>query len=39
MRLGVLGLGAFFVIGIVLLALVPMRKAIEAVGNTPPRRL
>jgi UMF1 family MFS transporter len=39
MRLGVLGLVAFFVIGIVLLALVPMRKAIEAVGNTPPRRL
>jgi UMF1 family MFS transporter len=30
---------AFFVVGFVLLMLVPIRRAIEAVGNTPPRLL
>ncbi|GAB3234008.1 MFS transporter [Glycomyces halotolerans] len=39
MRAGVVGLVAFFALGLLLLALVPMRRAIEAVGNTPPHRL
>ncbi|WP_100444416.1 MFS transporter [Glycomyces xiaoerkulensis] len=39
MRAGVAGLVVFFALGLVLLALVPMRRAIEAVGNVPPHRL
>jgi hypothetical protein len=30
---------AFFVVGFVLLLLVPMRQAIIAAGNIPPKRL
>lgn len=39
MRLGVLGLMAFFAAGFAVLALVPVRAAITAAGNTPARRL
>jgi MFS transporter, UMF1 family len=38
-RLGIISLIVFFVVGGVLLALVPIRRAITAVGNTPPRLL
>jgi len=38
-RLGVVSLLVFFVAGLVLLAFVPMRRAIVAAGNTPPRLL
>ena len=38
-RVGVISLVVFFVIGFVLLLLVPMRRAIVAAGNTPPRVL
>jgi UMF1 family MFS transporter len=38
-RLGIVSLVIFFVIGAILLALVPIRRAITAAGNTPPRLL
>ena len=38
-RLGIVSLVIFFVAGGVLLALVPLRRAIVAAGNTPPRLL
>ena len=38
-RLGIISLVVFFVVGGILLALVPMRRAILAAGNTPPRLL
>ncbi len=38
-RAGIVSLVVFFVVGGVLLALVPMRRAIVAAGNTPPRLL
>lgn len=38
-RVGMVSLVVFFVVGGILLALVPMRRAIVAVGNTPPRLL
>ncbi|GAA4216152.1 MFS transporter [Actinocatenispora rupis] len=38
-RLGIVSLLVFFVLGFVLLAAVPMRRAIQAAGNTPPRLL
>src|SRR3954470_3882621 len=38
-RLGILSLVVFFVAGGVLLAFVPVRRAIVAAGNTPPRLL
>jgi UMF1 family MFS transporter len=38
-RVAIISLLAFFVIGFVLLALVPMRRAIVAAGNTPPKVL
>ncbi len=38
-RLGLVSLLVFFVIGFVALLLVPMRRAITAAGNTPPRLL
>jgi UMF1 family MFS transporter len=38
-RLGIVSLVVFFVLGAILLALVPMRRAITAAGNTPPRLL
>lgn len=38
-RAGLVSLLGFFVIGFVLLAAVPMRRAIVAAGNTPPRVL
>jgi len=38
-RFGIVSLVVFFLIGGVLLALVPIRRAIVAVGNTPPRLL
>ncbi|MCY1143333.1 MFS transporter [Actinoplanes sp. Pm04-4] len=38
-RLGIISLVVFFVVGGILLALVPIRRAITAVGNTPPRLL
>jgi UMF1 family MFS transporter len=38
-RLGVVSLLVFFVVGLLLLAFVPMRRAITAAGNTPPRLL
>jgi UMF1 family MFS transporter len=38
-RLGIVSLVIFFVVGGVLLAFVPMRRAIEAAGNTPPTLL
>ncbi|GAA4606830.1 MFS transporter [Actinoplanes octamycinicus] len=36
-RLGIVSLVVFFVLGGVLLALVPLRRAITAAGNTPPK--
>jgi len=38
-RLGVVSVIAFFVVGFLLLLFVPMRRAIIAAGNTPPRVL
>jgi UMF1 family MFS transporter len=38
-RLGLISLLAFFVVGFLLLLAVPMRRAIVAAGNTPPRVL
>jgi MFS transporter, UMF1 family len=38
-RLGIVSLVIFFVVGAILLALVPIRRAIVAAGNTPPRLL
>jgi MFS transporter, UMF1 family len=38
-RLGLVSLLAFFVVGFLLLLAVPMRRAILAAGNTPPRLL
>ncbi|MEV6490021.1 MFS transporter [Actinoplanes sp. NPDC051633] len=38
-RLGIVSLVIFFVVGAILLALVPIRQAIVAAGNTPPRLL
>ncbi|QSB17228.1 MFS transporter [Natronosporangium hydrolyticum] len=38
-RVAILSVIAFFVVGFVLLLLVPMRRAIIAAGNTPPRVL
>ncbi|MBB2948188.1 UMF1 family MFS transporter [Actinoplanes lutulentus] len=38
-RAGIISLMIFFVVGGVLLAFVPLRRAITAVGNTPPRLL
>ncbi|MFY1692275.1 MFS transporter [Plantactinospora sp. WMMB782] len=38
-RVAIISLLAFFVIGFVLLASVPIRRAIVAAGNTPPERL
>ena len=38
-RLAILSLVVFFVVGFVLLALVPLRRAITQVGNVPPPRL
>jgi UMF1 family MFS transporter len=36
-RVGIVSLVVFFVVGAVLLAAVPLRRAIVAAGNTPPR--
>jgi MFS transporter, UMF1 family len=36
-RIGIVSLVVFFVAGAILLALVPLRRAIVAAGNTPPR--
>jgi UMF1 family MFS transporter len=38
-RLAIISLVAFFLIGLVLVALVPVRRAIEAVGNSTPKVL
>ncbi|MEV4705156.1 MFS transporter [Actinoplanes sp. NPDC049316] len=38
-RVGIVSLVVFFVAGGILLAMVPMRRAIVAAGNTPPRLL
>jgi UMF1 family MFS transporter len=38
-RVGIVSLVVFFVLGGILLAMVPMRRAIVAAGNTPPRLL
>ncbi len=38
-RLAIISLVVFFVVGLVLVSFVPVRRAIEAVGNTPPRVL
>jgi UMF1 family MFS transporter len=38
-RLGIVSLLVFFCVGFVLLLLVPIRRAVIAVGNTPPRHL
>jgi len=38
-RLGIVSLVVFFVVGGILLALVPLRRAITEAGNTPPRLL
>ena len=38
-RIGIVSLVVFFVVGAILLALVPMRRAIVEAGNTPPRLL
>lgn len=38
-RVGLVSLLIFFVVGFALLAAVPMRRAIIAAGNTPPRVL
>lgn len=39
MRVGILGIAVFFVVGFVLLSLVPMRRAIVAAGNEVPSRI
>ena len=36
-RIGIVSLVVFFVVGAILLALVPVRRAIIAAGNTPPK--
>jgi UMF1 family MFS transporter len=38
-RIAILSLIIFFVVGFVMLALVPMRRAVAAVGNTPPAKI
>jgi UMF1 family MFS transporter len=38
-RVAIIALVVFFVAGFVVLAFVPMRRAIEAAGNTPPAKL
>ena len=38
-RVGLVSLLIFFVVGFLLLAAVPIRRAIVAAGNTPPRVL
>jgi UMF1 family MFS transporter len=38
-RVAIVSLLVFFIVGFVALALVPMRRAIEQAGNTPPERL
>ncbi|MFC7339949.1 MFS transporter [Saccharopolyspora griseoalba] len=38
-RLAIVSLVVFFAVGLVLVSLVPVRRAIEAVGNTPPKLL
>ncbi|MGH3469931.1 MAG: MFS transporter [Thermocrispum sp.] len=38
-RPAILALAGFFVVGIVLVALVPVRRAIVAAGNTPPEKI
>ena len=38
-RVGIVSLVVFFVVGGILLAMVPMRRAVLAAGNTPPRIL
>ncbi len=38
-RIGIVSLVVFFVVGAILLALVPIRRAIVEAGNTPPRLL
>ena len=38
-RVGLVSLLIFFVVGFVLLLAVPIRRAIVAAGNTPPRVL
>jgi UMF1 family MFS transporter len=38
-RIGLVSLVVFFIVGGILLAMVPMRRAIVAAGNTPPRLL
>jgi hypothetical protein len=38
-RACIVSLVVFFVAGFVLLALLPMRRAVLAAGNTPPERL
>ncbi|MFF5296224.1 MFS transporter [Paractinoplanes globisporus] len=38
-RFGIVSLVVFFLVGGILLALVPLRRAITAAGNTPPRLL
>ncbi len=38
-RIGIVSLVAFFVVGAILLALVPIRRAVIEAGNTPPRVL
>lgn len=38
-RLAIVSLVVFFAVGLVLVSLVPVRRAIEAVGNTAPERL
>ncbi|MGH8794885.1 MAG: MFS transporter [Stackebrandtia sp.] len=39
MRTGIIGLLVFFVVGFALLAMVPIRRAIVAAGNTPPHKV
>jgi MFS transporter, UMF1 family len=36
-RIGIVSLVVFFAVGAVLLAMVPLRRAIVAAGNKPPR--
>jgi UMF1 family MFS transporter len=38
-RSAIISLMVFFVVGLIALAAVPMRRAVVAAGNTPPRRL
>lgn len=38
-RLAIVSLVVFFVVGLVLVSMVPVRRAIEAVGNRPPERV